>query len=311
MKKVIALVDGDGLIHGAKWRNAADVKRKGPITLKEACANYDRSIKECLTMIKDKFFLKELPDVAIAVKGPNNYRDVLYEDYKKSKSRVVNRDTDAPWLGELKGYAETRPDTIVCDGYEADDLLRIWAHEILDRQLTEDVTYVICTGDKDLDCIWGHHYQFRRTGMGPKMYKVEPLYSENFFWEQTLTGDSIDNIPGLKGVAHLTAMKMFGATYKKELVEVKEVKTKKNGFAKITDEEEEIVKTKKVTVMVDEPTQDPEKRKQIVIKAYVERHGIKEGYLHFLMNCKLLYMWKIYGGHFKFDKEKFIEIAKS
>ena len=273
-KKLFALIDGDGLIHGAKWRNKKDTIEKGWITLGEACKNYDRAVNECI----QKTYATE---VAIAVKGPNNYRDVLYDDYKKSKSRAQNRDNDVAWIGKLKDYAANRPDTVVCDGYEADDLLRIWACEIRERELTEDVTYVVCTGDKDLDCIWGKHYQFRRTGMEPKLYNVTEEHSQLFFWEQVLTGDKIDNIPGLPGVAHKTAMRLLGAEYEKGA---------------------------KGKIIV-EPTNSVEERERIVVKTYVEKFGLEEGFSNFLMNCKLLYMWKTYGGHFTYKKERFIGLA--
>jgi 5'-3' exonuclease len=310
--KRIALIDGDGLIHGAKWRNKFDTMKYGPITLKDAIANYERSINECLK-------LTWASDYAIAVKGPNNYRDTMYSEYKKSTSRAKNRDDDVPWLGKLKEYAENREGTVVCDGYEADDLLRIWACEIRDRELVDKVSYIICTGDKDLDCIWGQHYQFRRTGMGPKLYKVDPIASNNFFWEQSLTGDTIDNIPGIKGVAHKTAIKLFGGVYttvEEEVVKPAKVKDKRSrdGFMRVEDPVElvpEEVTFKKVSKLTTEPTHDPEEREKIVVKTYVDKHGIEDGYNRFLMNCKLLYMWKHYGEHFTYDKEKFIALASS
>ncbi len=45
------------------------------------------------------------------------------------------------------------------------------------------------------------------------MYWVTPAPSIRFFFEQWLTGDSADNIPGIKGVGEKTARKLLNAEF--------------------------------------------------------------------------------------------------
>lgn len=74
----------------------------------------------------------------------------------------------------------------ITDGYEADDALGI--------NQTEDTC--IATIDKDLDMIPGAHYNWNKV----KYYHVTEAEALRFFYIQLLTGDSVDNIPGLPGI---------------------------------------------------------------------------------------------------------------
>jgi len=70
---------------------------------------------------------------------------------------------------------------------EADDLIG------LSHNPEEDL---ICTLDKDLNCIPGLHYNWI-TGTCRYITEVE---ANRFFYSQVLIGDDTDNIPGLYGV---------------------------------------------------------------------------------------------------------------
>ena len=70
------------------------------------------------------------------------------------------------------------------DGEEADDQLGI-------RCVKDDHT--IATIDKDLDNVPGWHFNWQKDSL----YYVTPLAAMHNFYVQLLTGDSVDNIPGL------------------------------------------------------------------------------------------------------------------
>jgi hypothetical protein len=64
---------------------------------------------------------------------------------------------------------------------------------------------VICSVDKDLDQIPGWHYNFVKG----TAYHITPEEGMYRFYKQILTGDSADNIIGLKGVGPIRADKML------------------------------------------------------------------------------------------------------
>lgn len=60
-----------------------------------------------------------------------------------------------------------------------------------------DVT-IICSIDKDLDNVTGYHYNWMKEDDG--IYWIDELDGLKNFYCQLLTGDTVDNIPGLFGV---------------------------------------------------------------------------------------------------------------
>ena len=105
-------------------------------------------------------------------------------------------------------------DTKLAMGLEAEDLISI-DHNIEH----EDYETIICTRDKDLRITSGWHYGWsvgNRPSFGPVV--VEELGTLDllgngkirgtglmFFYSQMLTGDGVDNIPGLKGAGPVAA----------------------------------------------------------------------------------------------------------
>ena len=64
---------------------------------------------------------------------------------------------------------------------------------------------VIATLDKDLNMITVWHYNWTKD----EKYWVTEDEGDNFFYIQLLTGDSVDNIKGIKGVGPKTAEKLL------------------------------------------------------------------------------------------------------
>jgi 5'-3' exonuclease len=86
-------------------------------------------------------------------------------------------------------------DAEVFESIEADDALALYQ--------TEDTC--ICSIDKDLLQIEGRHYNWVK---GEKSL-VKPRAALCRLWEQVLTGDGTDNIPGIKGMGPATAKKLI------------------------------------------------------------------------------------------------------
>lgn len=113
----------------------------------------------------------------------------LYKANRKDMRRPANLEGCKEWLENEKS-AECKAGV-----YEADDLMA----------MCQDDNSIICSIDKDLLQVPGHHFNWVRNE-----YKVigeeEGLRS---LYMQMLTGDSTDGIPGIKGVGPVTAKKLM------------------------------------------------------------------------------------------------------
>lgn len=88
-------------------------------------------------------------------------------------------------------------------GQEADDAVGIRATELGNNAVMVHV-------DKDIDCVPGRHYNFVQH----RYYVVSPEEATRNFYRQILTGDTIDNIKGLKGIGPVKAEKILGEATK-------------------------------------------------------------------------------------------------
>jgi DNA polymerase-1 len=186
----LSVIDGDVFLYMSMW---------GCDTLKEAQDKFNLVLEENLESTFST-------DYCMAFGGPNNFRVDLHPGYKGHRKKNAKAD----WFDDLKLWASELPGSHLCDGFEADDLVRIWALEAdaagKDR--------VVITVDKDLDCIPGNHWNPRKR----ELYKVEESYAEYFYWKQVLMGDSVDAIPGIPKCGPVKADKLlYGLTDHKEL----------------------------------------------------------------------------------------------
>lgn len=119
----------------------------------------------------------------IYLTGPTNYRN----DYGLPEHPYKGNRKDARkprHIDDIKKYLIEKMDAVVSEGEEADDLMGIGASQH---------GHGIATLDKDLNGIAGWHYNWKKQGV----YLVSPESADIFFYKQLLTGDSVDNIPGL------------------------------------------------------------------------------------------------------------------
>jgi len=96
---------------------------------------------------------------------------------------------------DCKAFLTTEYNAITTDGYEADDALGF--------NQTEDS--IICSIDKDLLMIPGHHWNFVKK----EHREVSELDGIKAFYRQMLIGDSSDNIFGVKGIGKVKAAKLI------------------------------------------------------------------------------------------------------
>src|SRR5437868_4543928 len=164
-----------------------------------------------------KLIREEQPDylgITLDPPGPT-FRDKLFAEYKATRTAMPDDlARQLPYVRRL--FEALRTPVIEVPGYEADDVLATLVEQAL-RQTDLDI--VVVSGDKDLLQLVGPRVRvlsvLGRTG--EKVVYDEAKVRERWGVEPTqiadvlaLMGDSIDNIPGVKGVGEKTAVKLIG-----------------------------------------------------------------------------------------------------
>ena len=135
----------------------------------------------------------------VAVKGPNNFRSELYKSYKKNRPSQPEAMKTALYFGHE--YMKEKYGAVESEGMEADDYVSIWAYEA--RAM--EIPYVVVGIDKDLLQIPGDHYNFAKS----VHIHMDNNAADRHLMLQCLTGDSTDNIPGIKGIGPKKAEKIL------------------------------------------------------------------------------------------------------
>jgi DNA polymerase-1 len=134
-----------------------------------------------------------------------SFRDEMYAEYKANRSSMP--DELVPQIGLIRRVVEVlRPRVVEMPGVEADDVIGTLAT----RVAAAGGEVVIVTGDKDFQQLVGPRIALldpmfdKRTGVAQvrERYGIEP---ERWVDIIGLMGDSIDNIPGIRGIGEKTA----------------------------------------------------------------------------------------------------------
>jgi 5'-3' exonuclease len=148
----------------------------------------------------------EVTDFKLFLTGKGNFRKevAVTAEYKGNR-----KDIEKPHhLEAIRSFLIEHWGATVSIGQEADDDIAIAATTIGEEGC------VIVSLDKDLDQISGHHYNFVKK---TKYYVDKPTAVLNFY-KQILTGDTADNIVGIKGIGPAKAAKLLAdCTDEKEL----------------------------------------------------------------------------------------------
>lgn len=188
--------------------------------------------KLMMTAIKDKF---KGGDPIVYIGGKDNFREDVasempykgnrFSKEKRQKYRDAGRFIE--WLDatEEKYKAPVRPfyedkireylikywGAIVVDGQEADDALGI-KQTLMEYSSTQMalsgkqyIRTVIVTVDKDLKMIKGWNQNLSGMDTDPEL--IDPLTADRNFYAQLISGDGVDNIPGIKGYGKVKSAK--------------------------------------------------------------------------------------------------------
>lgn len=153
-----------------------------------------------LSGILDRF---EGYDQHIYMRGKSQWRYDVWPLYKHRRDL-----TPKPvHLKSIVRHYERKFNARVPQKMEADDACSINAYDCIRK----GIDYVIVSVDKDLLQIPGQHFNYSNffEGKNPNIL-VDPWDAEKFLWQQILSGDSTDDIPGCPG---------WGDTKSKNLLE--------------------------------------------------------------------------------------------
>lgn len=201
-----------------KWKDAlpegTDVIDKQRIIIPEPLDHCLHIVRSHLDGIYNA--LTELPvcrskrlSVRGFLSGSDNYRNAL----AKQAVYKGNRDPESrPYHYEaIREYIRKFWDTVVSRNCEADDLISIMA----EQSRTQHRDSIVVSIDKDLDQIPGHHYN-----PGKKVaYWQDRDSALLYFYQQSLSGDVTDNIPGCYKIGTVKAEKIVA----EHMAEFKEI----------------------------------------------------------------------------------------
>lgn len=130
------------------------------------------------------------------ISGSENFR------YKIDPTYKANRDGKPrpEWLQPVREFLVTEWKARISDGIETDDCLGI---EQSADHLNQET--VICTYDKDLLQVPGHHYNFKKD----EWQYITPLQGWANFYTQLIMGDRSDNISGFDGKMRIDVPKFL------------------------------------------------------------------------------------------------------
>jgi DNA polymerase-1 len=146
--------------------------------------------------------------VVLDAKGPT-FREQIYSDYKANRPGMP--EGLEPQIPYIKRIVEAYNIPVIeIEGYEADDVIGTIARQVA----KQGVDVFIVTGDKDMLQLVDERIRTLDTmkdrSFGPtevvQRYGVEPKEMTDLMG---LTGDSIDNIPGVPGIGEKTAVALI------------------------------------------------------------------------------------------------------
>lgn len=228
------LIDFDIFLHEIGW----SCQFKHPETKEDVLFDFDRAIE----FLEDKLriicyeveateepilFLSDSQELTNKINRTNRLFQeearVFIPNFRyeiaKAKGYKGNRSQPKPFhFYNLQTYARGQYKHIISEGgLEADDELGIFQT----TALKEGRETVICSRDKDLRMVPGNHYTWecgKQQSLGPEYtdelgrlaldHKGKVYgYGYLFFCYQLLAGDTVDNIPGLKGFGPVISYK--------------------------------------------------------------------------------------------------------
>lgn len=134
--------------------------------------------------------------------GKTNYRLDICPDYKGNRSGF----TKPHYYQFVRDYLLEVHNGVIVEGIEADDAVCI---DYVKAE-KDGKNPILCHIDKDIDQLPGLHYRMPTGKKGGYIYEVTPEEGNYYLYSQSLTGDAIDNISGIRGIGPKKSQKILG-----------------------------------------------------------------------------------------------------
>ena len=172
-----------------------------------ALFGFFRNLRKIIETYNPQFF------VAAMDSKTKTFRHEMYSEYKANRSKTPDDlHAQVPWIEDILSSLGVK--VLQKDGYEADDIIATIARKC--REEGRDCR--IFSGDKDLMQLVGNGTEMltpAKFGGGWQRCAEEQVEEawgvkpEQMLDILTLTGDSADNVPGVKGIGLKTAQKLL------------------------------------------------------------------------------------------------------
>jgi len=137
-------------------------------------------------------------EYSLHISGTGNFRKNIKQGFTKYKGTRKTKPTNYTFI---RDYVIKKYDTVTVPLYEADDTASIEGTKYLkDEQL-----FMVATVDKDWKMIGGLFYNMQYKSLTA----ISTIEAIEYFHHQLITGDSVDNIPGLFGLGKKKAEKIL------------------------------------------------------------------------------------------------------
>jgi hypothetical protein len=181
-----------------KWEILSKAREVHPDSEESAIDNLRTQMQSIEKECREHYGVDQFANITIILSGPGNYRERLATVFPYKG----NRDPEhKPYHYQaLRNHLTQQWGAVVVHGREADDECSILAASYTQQargrvsrsNVRSVLPYIIATIDKDLDQIPGEHYNYLQK----VFYNQDPATARLFFWQQSLSGDSTDGIPG-------------------------------------------------------------------------------------------------------------------
>lgn len=196
-----ALIDEDGRLYGT-YKIKSEAK-EAAIHAGDTIEPYPRpddEVKEITDSMVENIIesaADEVDEVKIWLTAPNiehNFRFAISSEYKSNRKKYqkpIHYQTVRDHLIEKWGAEISRA------GWEADDEVAAAGWQ------SNEV--IMCSIDKDLNTVPGHHYRWPTHNKEGSSYFLTDEEARHNYWCQVLMGDKSDNIPGLHRIGEKRA----------------------------------------------------------------------------------------------------------
>lgn len=184
MERRTSIIDADSIIYILAWNNREHQDEKSMEL------QVDQFMTDLIVKTKATHYL------GVFTPGVT-FRNGIYPEYKANRKKVEIPEWISFWKPKIIELCIRKYQFIIADFIEADDVLSLL------RGI--DGKVIFCSPDKDLKQIPGTHYNYAKD----IWTEVSTEEAEYTFWTSMVTGDTTDNIKGIKKQGPVAAKKIL------------------------------------------------------------------------------------------------------